>query len=292
MAYRNTSQSVVTWLIVVAAITLSLAGLGVAAVGASDSLQVQNSVTVNEQNTTGDVLGVANASAEEPFVAVASADGETMGVSDEFEEGVDGFPIDLDTEITEDTTVEVTLHEPPADDNDSFGDPLTEDGVAVSDTANVTHIEASVEIADQESDGTSLVINQSTYSEGSWGIHVHRFAGEMGEILGTTEEFEAGATAQEVELDLDEPITETQTMMAMLHYGGEEVTGEDDFITYADGEASVADLGFIEVDPVDRYRNDEGEIGLTGLRDAIADWRSGDLGLTALSDVVDAWRNS
>jgi hypothetical protein len=246
-------------------------------------------VTVNDQNTTGSRLGVTNASAEEPFVAVVHHDGEEIGTSQEFDAGSTGgsFPIDLNTEITEDTTVEVVLQNPET------GEPLLDgSGTEIATTAAVTHVEAYVRMSTQETDGTTLVIDEATYSESSFGIHVHRFSGgDMGEIIGITQNYEAGEVVENVTIELDERLENPQNMMAMLHWGGDSVDGEEDFITVADGQRTIADIAVAEVDPIARYRTD-GEVDTDGLRDAIDDWRQGEISLDLLRDVINAWRSN
>ncbi|TYL38199.1 hypothetical protein CV102_13450 [Natronococcus pandeyae] len=43
-------------------------------------------------------------------------------------------------------------------------------------------------------------------------------------------------------------------------------------------------------DPLEEYRNDDGVVDTTGLREGIDHWRNGDLGTDLLRDVIDAWR--
>lgn len=43
-------------------------------------------------------------------------------------------------------------------------------------------------------------------------------------------------------------------------------------------------------DPVDKYRNDQGNVDDLGLLDGIDDWRAGDLGDLELLEVIDEWR--
>ncbi|TYL38200.1 hypothetical protein CV102_13455 [Natronococcus pandeyae] len=50
-------------------------------------------------------------------------------------------------------------------------------------------------------------------------------------------------------------------------------------------------VGDVSEDPIDEYRNDDGEVDTDNLRNAIDDWRSDEIDTDLLRDVIDEWRS-
>ena len=104
--------------------------------------------------------------------------------------------------------------------------------------------EATVTFADQDSDGETVVVEDVTLSEGGFlAIHDEAFfEGEVDSVRGVSEYLEPG-DHEEVEIDLEEPITEERTLSAVAHL---DTTGDEEF-TYVEtgGEEDVpyVDLG-------------------------------------------------
>ena len=71
---------------------------------------------------------------------------------------------------------------------------------------------ASVTFDDQDSNGSSVVVQRATLSDGGF-LVVHDGSGA---VLGNSAYLEAG-TQSNVEVTLDDPITDTQTLIAMAH---------------------------------------------------------------------------
>lgn len=103
---------------------------------------------------------------------------------------------------------------------------------------------ASVTFDDQDSNGSSVVVQSATLSDGGF-LVVHE---ESGAVLGNSAYLEAGSHSN-VEVTLDDPITDTQTLIAMAHtddgdqsYG---FPGSDG--PYTSGGAPVTDDALITI---------------------------------------------
>ncbi len=142
----------------------------------------------------------------------------------------------------------------PATDGEADG-PYTADGGAVVDDGNVT-IAASVAIDKQSSDGTTVVVDRVDLSEGGF-VTVHDASLKEGAVLesirGTSEYLEAGVH-EDVTIELDAPLAETNQVLAMAHqdtndnqaYDFPDTEGEEDGPYTADG-AIVMQEGTVSV---------------------------------------------
>jgi len=239
---------------------------------ASATLQTEASATVDAQASGGNHVTVDRVFVPEGgFVTMHDSsinDGETFdsvrGTSEYLEPGLHhDVTVALDDPLTEDDTLVAMPH---TDSNDNqmydFVDeeggadgPYTADGSAVVDAGMVT-VSASVSLADQTSDGTAVVVENVDLSEGGF-VTIHDaslFAGEtLGSVRGTSEYLEAGHH-ENVTVMLDEPISETRSLVAMPHmdsndnemYDFVEDEGGADGPFVVDGGA-VVDAGTVNV---------------------------------------------
>jgi len=195
----------------------------------------ETNVTMSDTATSGYYVQVDEVFVEEGgFVTVHDStvlDNETFdsirGSSDYLEPGLHrNVGVHLDEPLEEDDTLVPMAHRDTDGDeeytfNESEGEedgPYTSDGEAVVDTAEAT-IAAEVSASDMESNGNTVVIDQVDLSEGGF-VTVHDsslFAGEtLGSVRGTSEYLEAGHH-HDVEVTLDEPLQESQTIVPMAH---------------------------------------------------------------------------
>ena len=129
--------------------------------------------------------------------------------------------------------------------------------VTVTWTSEAPDTEAAVTFSDQDSDGESVVVSEVVVPEGGF-VTIHDetlLDGDaIGSVRGTSAYLSAG-THTDVEVTLDRPISESQTLIAMPHMDTNDnetyefVTseGEDDGPYTVDGEA-VTDDACIEVE--------------------------------------------
>lgn len=75
---------------------------------------------------------------------------------------------------------------------------------------------ASVTFDDQDSDGRSVIVQQATLSDGGYLVIHGESDGAPGAVLGHSEYLEPGEHTT-VQVTLDDPITSTQTLIAMAH---------------------------------------------------------------------------
>jgi hypothetical protein len=115
--------------------------------------------------------------------------------------------------------------------NGTADGPYLANGTPVTDSANVTvaadgnvtpPANASVTFEDQTTDGESVVVANATLPEGGY-VVVHDASAADGNVtpasvLGNAS-FRGAGTYQNVSVTLDEPITENQTLVAVLHLG-------------------------------------------------------------------------
>lgn len=140
------------------------------------------------------------------------------------------------------------------DDDTTSGDLLAKETyrltVTVGDGAPAPTDRTSVTFTDQTSDGSSVVIEEVTLAEGGF-VAVHDAAGVVIEVSSF---LEAG-THQDVRVDLDEPLTGTQVLVAAAHAD----TNEDrmfDFVAtegaedgpYLDAGEPIADEACVSVE--------------------------------------------
>ncbi|PSQ34404.1 PGF-CTERM sorting domain-containing protein [Halobacteriales archaeon SW_10_66_29] len=169
----------------------------------------------------------------------------------------------LDEPLEEGDTLLAMAHQDTNDNEaydfpDTEGDedgPYTADGDIVMDGGDVT-VSASASLDRQTSDGTTVVVEDVDLSEGGFvTIHDASLLGgaALESVRGTSEYLEAGVH-DEVTIELDEPIADTQQLIAMPHrdtndneaYDFVENEGGDDGPYTADGGA-VVDPGTVGV---------------------------------------------
>lgn len=98
----------------------------------------------------------------------------------------------------------------------------------VAETVSVTSVQPAIAIADQTSDGGSVVVGAS-YHETESTIGIYRDdEGEIGDRLGTSESLSANVTHENVFVDLSEPISENTTVHAVILENDSAVTVSDE----------------------------------------------------------------
>jgi PGF-CTERM protein len=166
------------------------------------------------------------------------------GTSEALEPGLHrDVVVTLDEPLEDDDTLFAMPHQ-DTNDNDAYDfessdgeddGPYTADGGAVTDAGNVT-VAASVTAADQTSDGTTVVVEQVDLSEGGF-VTIHDASLGEGAVIesirGTSEYLDAG-THEDVVVELDEPLTETNQILAMAHQD----TNDNEAYDFASSEGS------------------------------------------------------
>jgi PGF-CTERM protein len=195
----------------------------------------ETNVTMSAQSSSGHYVVVDEVFVQDGgFVTVHDStvqDGEVFesirGSSDYLEPGLHrdvGVHLEEPLE-SDDTLVPMAHRDTDGDEAYTFEEsegqadgPYTSDGSPVVDTAATT-ISASVSMDDADSSGNTVVVDQVDLSEGGF-VTVHDaslFAGEtLGSVRGTSQYLEAGHH-HDVEVTLDEPLTESGTIVPMAH---------------------------------------------------------------------------
>jgi PGF-CTERM protein len=196
----------------------------------------ETSVTMNDTATSGHYVNVDEVFLEDGgFVTIHDStvlDGEVFGSirgsSEYLEPGLHrNVGVHLDEPLEEDDTVVPMAHR-DTNDNEEYdfadsegendGQYTTDDGNAVVDTANAT-VSAEVSMENARVDGNTVVVDTIDLSEGGF-VTIHDsslFAGDtLGSVVGTSQYVEAGHH-HDVEIQLDEPLTESQTVVPMAH---------------------------------------------------------------------------
>jgi len=150
----------------------------------------------------------------------------------------------LDDPVTDDATL-VAMPHMDTDDDQTYDfvtsegaddGPYTADDEAVTDSGAVT-ISAAVSVADQSSDGTTVVIDRVDVSEGGF-VAIHDatlFDGAVVDsVVGHSEYLEPGVH-ENVEVTLDERLTSGQTLVAMPHLD----TDGDEAYTFDESEGGA-----------------------------------------------------
>lgn len=236
-----------------------------------DEAEVERNATLNISDRTGNgtTLAVDDASANVDFYVDAHYDGNDA-VSEVFQADTtaEDVVIELDSEIAENTTVDVAVHaaeddeelaaeeiqytveseddvdEDDAVDNETDGDDLNEtDGEDTNETDGEPT--ASVEFMQHATDGTFVVVNSAELSDGGF-IAIHDADGA---VIGASEYLEAG-THEDVRVELDDPIEEDARLTAMPHLD----TNDNQEFDFPDGDGPYTEDG----DPV----TDEGDVSV------------------------------
>ncbi|WP_336326180.1 DUF7282 domain-containing protein [Halovenus sp. HT40] len=153
--------------------------------------------------------------------------GSIRGTSEYLAPGVHrNIEVTLDDPLAEDDTLLAMAHQDTNDNEmydfvDSGGaadGPYTTGGDIVMTPGNVT-VSASVDFTAQSSDGTTVVIDSVDLSEGGF-VTIHDSSLAAGDVIdsirGTSEYLDAG-THENIVVELDAPLTETNQVFAMAH---------------------------------------------------------------------------
>lgn len=161
----------------------------------------------------------------------------------------------LDTVLAGEHTVYAMLHyDDPAEGAFTFpqnGDPaVTKDGTPVVKPFSVTlrgEVTPSLSVTDQETSGERVTVPSTAIDQTGW-LVIHPEAaggGPNGGVTLATSQLQPGLYA-DVGLQLDEPITESQTLYAMLHYDD---PTDDEFTFPENGDPAVTSDGSPIVKP-------------------------------------------
>jgi PGF-CTERM protein len=213
----------------------------------------ETTVSMNDTATSGHYVNVDEVFLSEGgFVTIHDStvlDGDVFesirGTSDYLEPGLHkNVGVHLDEPLEEGDTVVPMAHRDTNDnqeydfadsEGENDGPYLTDDDNAVVDTANAT-ISAQVSMDDARVDGNTVVVDRVDLAEGGF-VTIHDsslFAGEtLGSVRGTSAYLEAGHH-HDVEIQLDEPLTESQTVVPMAHRD----TNDNQQYDFVDSEAA------------------------------------------------------
>lgn len=187
------------------------------------------SVSFPSQESDGKSVVVEMATLPEGgYIVIHSIDdgspGDVLGHSEYIEPGsVSSFTVSLDSPISEDQSLIAMLHK-DTDDDQTYGFPdadgpyMDDSGTAVIDNGKITVVgdgeqkAASVTFADQDSDGGSVIVQNTVLPDGGY-LVIHD---ESGAVRGHSSYLEAGSHSN-ITVNLDSPIASTQTLIAMAH---------------------------------------------------------------------------
>ncbi|MDS0259063.1 PGF-CTERM sorting domain-containing protein [Haloarcula sp. S1CR25-12] len=209
--------------------------------------------TMSDQVTGGNAVTVDSVFVPEGgFVTIHDSsldDGDTFdsvrGTSMYLEPGYHtDVRVTLDSAVTNDTSLIAMPHmDTDGDESYTFVEssggadgPYTNSAGIVTDAANVT-VSASVSIADQSSDGTTVVIDRVDVSEGGF-VAVHDATLNDGavfdSVVGHSDYLDAGVH-ENVSVTLDERLTSGQTLIAMPHVDSD----GDESYTFVESEGGA-----------------------------------------------------
>ena len=146
-------------------------------------------------------------------------------------------------------------------------------------------------VTGQETDGETVVVSRAAYDSGA--NDTAEFAVTLenrhGEVVGESGSISSGAVRTDIEISLDSALDRSQAITATLREADGGTVGDPITIH---GER-IDDTAIVRVggeDPVDRYRNEDGNVETAELRDAVADWRADEISTYLLREVVGHWR--
>jgi PGF-CTERM protein len=219
------------------------------AVVASGAVTVSASVTASDQRSGGHTVTVDRVDLSEGgFVVVHDAslfagavEGSVLGASDYLAPGVHrNVTVTLDTPANESGVVVPMAHrDTDGDEAYTFPDadgPYTADGSAVVDTAHLA-VPASVTMADQSTDGETVVVDSVTLSDGGF-VTVHDATVTEGAVFDSvrgTSAYLAPGTHEDVRVTLDDPVEQNTTLVPMAHRD----TDGDEAYTFVETEGSA-----------------------------------------------------
>jgi len=251
-------------------------------------------VSTNDTATSGYYVSVDEAFLPEGgFVTIHDAtvtDGAVFdsirGTSEYLEPGVhEDVGVHLDEPLEEGQTVVPMAHRDtngneeydfPSSEGGEDGPYTTDEGDPVITTAETT-LSAEVEMGDTESNGNTVVVDRADLSEGGF-VTIHDatlFDGAVFDsVVGTSEYLEAGHH-HDVEVTLDEPVTETRTLVPMAHRDTND-NQQYDFVTseggadgpYTDEGDAVVDTARVSVLAQVTFTGEE-EVGNTVTVDSV-----------------------
>jgi plastocyanin len=232
------------------------------------------SVTFADQTTDGTSVTVDSVRMDRGgFVTMhddSLLDGDTLGsvvgVSEYLGPGsYEDVVVSLDEELTSDQTLIAMPHRDTNDnetydfvDTDGSEDgPFTNNDGAITDSGQVTITSAAVTFSDQTSDGTSVTVDSVRMDEGGF-VTMHDDSLLDGDALGSVvgvSEYLGPGSHEDVTVDLDEDLSETQTLIAMPHrdtdgdetYDFVDTDGSDDG-PYTDAGSAITDSAEVSVD--------------------------------------------
>ncbi|MFB6128016.1 MAG: PGF-CTERM sorting domain-containing protein [Halolamina sp.] len=226
------------------------------------NVTVSATVSASDQPTTGDSVVVDRVELSEPgFVVIHDgqqlADGQVVesvaGVSEKLSAGVHtNVRVEL-TENVSDTVV--AMPHMDTNDNDAYDfpdadGPFTADGGAVTDAAELTRpTDASVSFDAEASGGTVVTVESVFVPEGGFVVlHDERLAdGEAVESVRGASEYLSPGLHRDVEVTLEEPLSEDETLTAMAHQD----TNDDQAYEFPDADGPYTADGGAVVDDGD-----------------------------------------
>ncbi|WP_436935779.1 beta strand repeat-containing protein [Halovenus marina] len=243
------------------------------------------SVTINDQESDGSSVNVSSATynLEDFVVVIHNESGDIVGSSGDIAAGemAENLTVDLDTELGASQNVTAMLHF--ADENSSYGSPISIDGDVVQDEAFVNVSEDTdepmFELSDLEptdatiAQGDNLTVSANVTNVGGAGEAT--VALEVGGSEVTNMTVQVGADA-----------TETVTFENISTNAI--APGSYTHAVTVDGNSIEGNLT-VETSVI-TYTNDDGVVTTGLLSSAIDDWRTGDVGTGTLSQIIDAWR--
>ncbi|MFC6722200.1 DUF7282 domain-containing protein [Halovenus amylolytica] len=215
------------------------AGVVATSLGMTTAAAQEGTATVefSDQSTDGTTVVVDSTSLPEGgFITIhdsSLADGDAIGsvrgTSEYLESGDhEGIEVELDDPLVEDDTLIAMPHRDTNDNQtydfvDAEGEedgPYTADGGPVTDDAAVqVEGDAAVLMSDQETAGQSVTVDFVRMADGGF-VTIHDSSLLDGEtipsVVGVSDYLEAG-TNEDIEIQLDEELTEDDTLIAMPH---------------------------------------------------------------------------
>ena len=159
--------------------------------------------------------------------------------------------------VDEDTDTNESEDPEPSDETETAPDEQPDDDAVMEDDEDDAQ-DATVTFSDQTTDGETVVVDEVTMASGGF-VVIHDSSLLVGEVIesviGTSEYLEPG-THENVEVTLDEPLEEDETLIAMPHrdtndnetFDFVETEGEDDGPYLTADDEPVTDRAVVTVD--------------------------------------------
>ncbi|MXR50809.1 hypothetical protein GRX03_04210 [Halovenus sp. WSH3] len=247
-------------------------------------------VTMSDQSSDGVTVTVDSARLDDGgFVTIhdstlldGDAIGSVRGTSEYIEPGsVENLDVELDDPLVEGDTLIAMPHR-DSNDNETYDfvssganadPPYTAEGDAVTDDADVqVDTAAATLITDQRSDGESVTVDFTRVDDGGF-VTIHDSTlldgDALGSVRGTSEYLESG-TYEDLEVTLDDPLAEGDTLIAMPH---RDTNGNEtyDFVSseanadapYTDDSGAITNAADVQVTAADVRISDQATNGET-----------------------------